>query len=288
MGSRTTPLVTAAENEDARQAWDGADGDYWTEHEETFDASLGRYGEVFREAAGVTATDRVLDVGCGTGATTRDAARAAVAGSALGVDLSARMLERARRRAEEAGLANASFLQADAQIHPFDPASFDVVISRTGVMFFGDPPAAFANLAQAVRPGGRLAFLVWQGLEGNEWFREFRSALAAGRELPSPPAGAPGPFLFADRARGEALLRAAGWADVAFAAHDLPMWFGPDGDSAYAFVAGMGFTQFMLRDVVEPARSAALDALRASIARHATANGVLYPSAAWLVTARRP
>src|SRR5690606_6861180 len=99
------------------------------------------------------------DVGCGTGQTTRDAARAAGEGAAVGVDLSAAMLEHARRRAAEDGLSNASFLHGDAQVHPFEPASFDLAISRTGTMFFADPVAAFANVARALAPGGRLVMV---------------------------------------------------------------------------------------------------------------------------------
>lgn len=101
----------------------------------------------------------MLDVGCGNGQTTRDAARAAFDGSAVGVDLSSRMVEFARRLAAAERIANATFHQADAQIHPFVEGSFDVAISRTGVMFFGDPPAAFANIACPLRPGGRLVLM---------------------------------------------------------------------------------------------------------------------------------
>jgi hypothetical protein len=140
----------------------------------------------------------------------------------------------------------------------------------------------------ALRPGGRVAFLVWQKPEVNEWFVEFREALAAGRDLPGPPVGAPGPFLLADPSVGERLLRRAGLTDIEFAGHGEPMFFGESVDSAYAFVAGMGFTEFMVRELDAARRAAALAELRASIARHAGADGVVYPSATWIVTARRP
>jgi SAM-dependent methyltransferase len=229
----------------------------------------------------------VLDIGCGTGRTTRQAARLAADGSALGVDLSSAMIARARLRAAEEGLSNVRFERADAQIAAFPPAGFDVAISRTGAMFFGDPVAAFGNIAAALRPGGRLALLVWQSLADNRWMVEFAGALAAGRPLPSPPPGAPGPFSLADPARVRAVLTAGGFTDVALEGAREPMDFGADADAAFRFVSGLGIVRFLLRDLGDGARERALDALRASIDAHAGPDGVRYPSAAWVVTARR-
>src|ERR1041384_4662982 len=164
-------------------AWDGDEGAYWADHAQHFDRSVARYHAPLFDAAAIGSGERVLDIGCGTGQTTRDAAICATDGSALGVDLSARMIDLARRLAAQQGIANVTFEQADAQIYPFTAESFDVAISRTGTMFFGDPAAAFSNIARAVRPEGRLAMLVWQGPEPNEWIRVLSQALAAGRQL---------------------------------------------------------------------------------------------------------
>ena len=150
---------------------------YWAENAERFDRAVASYHERFVAAAEIGRTERVLDIGCGTGQTTRDAARAAPDGTALGVDLSGPMIALARRLAGEQGVANATFEQTDAQVHPFPEQSFDVAISRTGTMFFGDQVAAFANIARAIRPGGRLSVLVWQGPEPNEWIRDLSKAL---------------------------------------------------------------------------------------------------------------
>jgi SAM-dependent methyltransferase len=229
----------------------------------------------------------VLDIGCGNGQTTRDAARAATRGEALGVDLSSAMLAQARQRASVEGLANVRFIQADAQIHEFDPGAFDVAISRTGTMFFGEPVAAFANIAGALRPGGRLVMLVWQTYPQNHWVRDFTTALAAGRELPAPPSDGPGPFSLADPDRTRSILSAAGFGDIAFDGSEQPMYFGATGDDAYRFVRGLSFTDWMLQGLDDAARSAALDELRATIDAHATEQGVLYPSAVWIVNARR-
>lgn len=275
-------------NLEALRAWDGPDGDYWSENEHFFDHSLHRYQPRFLDAAGVGPDDRVLDVGCGNGQTTRDAARRATAGEALGIDLSHRMIEQARRRAAEAGLANARFVQGDAQIHPFEAGSFDRALSRTGTMFFGDPVAAFANIARALRPGGKLVQLVWQPLPRNHWIRDFSAALAAGRELPVPPLDAPGPFSLSEPGRVRSILSDAGFTDVAVDGVEELMWFGDTADEAFRLVCGLGFSQFMLRDLDDASRRRALDDLRTTIERHDTDEGVLYPSAAWLVGARLP
>jgi SAM-dependent methyltransferase len=284
----TVSIEVDPSNAGAFAAWDGPDGDHWVAHETTFDASLARYRQPFLDAAGIAADDVVLDIGCGTGQSTCDAARLAASGSALGVDLSARMLQRARQRAAEQGIANAHFLQADAQIHPFDPASFSVAISHTGAMFFGDPIAAFANIARALRPGGRLVLLVWQSLTHNQWVRDLSTALAGGRDLPTPPPNAPGPFSLSDPERSRSTLTAAGFTDVTVTGVEEPQWFGATADRACRFVGGLGFAQNLLGDLDHSARARALAALRAEIAAHLTSDGVLYPSAMWIITARRP
>jgi SAM-dependent methyltransferase len=228
----------------------------------------------------------VLDIGGGTGQTTRAAARAATAGSALGVDLSSAMLEYARRRSGEEGIANAHFEQVDAQIHPFATATFDVAISRTGAMFFGDPVTAFTNIARAVRPGGRLVLLTWQSLEHNEWIRELSGALAAGRDLPAPPSTAPGPFSLSDPDRVRELLTLAGFRGIELDGVTAGMWFGNDADDAHRFV--LGLLGWMLDGLDDTGRDRARAALRATTGAHQTGGGVVYDSAAWIIRATRP
>ncbi len=273
-------------NAEQARAWDGDEGAYWAAHAARFDEAVAAYHRPYLDAAGIGAADRVLDIGCGTGQTTRDAARIAISGSALGVDLSARMIALARQLAPAEGLANVGFEQADAQIHPFEEGAFDAAISRTGAMFFGDPVAAFGNIARALRPGGRLALLAWQELPRNEWVRELFAALAAGRELPAPPPEAPGPFSLADPARVRRILTAAGFADVQLQSMNAPMYFGPDVEDAYRFV--LGLMGWMLEGLDEAGRARARDALRATLASHDTGHGVTYDSAAWLITANIP
>lgn len=286
----TTPPTHAPvdpSNAAQRDAWDGEAGAFWADQADRFDRTIAAYDDDLHAAAAIEPADRALDVGCGTGHTARRAARAAPAGSVLGVDLSAAMLDVARRRAAEEGIANVEFLQADAQVYPFDRGAFDVVVSRTGAMFFAQPDAAFTNIAGAVRPGGRLALLAWQAAERNEWIREVSGALSAGRDRAGPPPGAPGPFALADAERTRALLTSAGFTDVDVEAKSARMWFGDDVDEAERFVGGL--LGWMLDGLDEQGRAGARRALRASLDAHADGDAVRYGSATWIIRAvRRP
>jgi SAM-dependent methyltransferase len=276
-------------NVEQAEVWDGPEGEYWVAHQARFDASIQPHHGRLMAAADIAPGEQVLDVGCGNGLTSRDAARAAgPGGGVVAVDLSGPMLAKAEQLAKDEGLANIRFEQGDAQVHRFDAGAFDLAMSRFGVMFFADPVAAFANIASALRPGGRLAMLVWQSAAGNEWMGSMRAALALGRNLPAPPPGAPGPFALADTDFTGRILTEAGFTDVAFAGSEQPFNVGSNADDAYRFAAGLAPVQWLLADLDEAGKAEALDGLRATIAAHETADGVVFGSAAWVVTARKP
>ncbi|MCO1576801.1 class I SAM-dependent methyltransferase [Crossiella sp. SN42] len=269
-------------NTEQLKAWDGGQGEFWTRRAERFDAGVARYHGQFLAAAAIEPGSRVLDVGCGAGQATRDAARLAHRGSALGVDLSTPLLALARELAEREGLANATFDQVDAQSHPFTPGGFDRVISRHGAMFFGDAPAAFANLARALRPGGELTLLTWQPLAANEWMRAFRTAFANGvpPEVRPPSAGGlTDPDLTRD------LLTTAGFTEVRIEPLSESMWFGADVEDALEFIT----EQFgwMMADQDADTQARIVAGVRADMAEHLAEDGVRYGSAAWLIQARR-
>ncbi len=284
----TSSIEVHPANEAQARAWDGNEGGYWAAHADWFENALAGYDAPFFAAAAIRPGHAVLDVGCGTGVTTRRAAWAAApGGEALGIDLSSQMLAEARRRAATEGLPNIRFVQGDAQIHPFPEEAFDVVLGRTSAMFFGDPVAALANAARALRQDGRLVLLTWQGPEPNEWLVEWATALTGGRGLPTPPPGAPGPFALSDPERIHAVLTAAGFTGVDVAGVAAPFWAGPDPETAYGLVLGQA--AWMSEGLSDEEKARAHDALRASLEAHATpADGVLYRSGAWLTTARRP
>lgn len=256
-----------------------------------YEAELRRYNEHFRAAAGVGSHDRVLDIGCGTGQTTRDAARAAAAGSALGVDVSAPMLARARELADEQGLANVTYLQADAQEHRFPAAYFDLCVSRFGTMFFADPVAAFTNIGRALRPAARLVLLVWQDRDRNEWASAIRESLTGAAAAPpaaAPSASGPNAFSLADQTGTEDILAAAGFTDVSFTDVHEPVYYGPDTATALDSVLRLLKFQDLLAGLDPTTADRARTRLHTTLAAHNTGDGVHFDSRAWIITARRP
>jgi SAM-dependent methyltransferase len=274
-------------NPEQAAAWNGHEGEHWTEHADRYDRASWRHRAHLVNADLISSTDAVLDIGCGTGKSTREAARLASHGSAVGADLSAVMLDRAREISAAEGLTNVTYVQSDAQVHPFDASAFDIGISSFGAMFFADPVAAFTNIGRAVRPGGRLALLAWRELQRNEWLMAVRDALAVGRELPVPPPDAPTPFALADPERVRTILGAAGYDGISLAPVDEPVEFGRDADDAYAFMRNIGIVQGLTQDLDDGDRVQALANLEETVAAHATADGVLFGTSAWLITARR-
>lgn len=245
-----------------------------------YDAELRRHNEHLRSASGIGPRDRVLDVGCGAGQSTRDAARIARDGSVLGVDISETLLQVARRRSTEEGLCNIAFELGDAQTKVFPAAHFDVCISRFGVMFFADPIAAFANIARAMRPGARLVLMVWQAADRNEWATAISNTLTPG----TAPSGAAA-FSLADPAVTTDILTKAGFASVEFAQVLEPVFYGASIDAAYDAVVDL---------FIEPDASKSTgpddvpQRLRALLESHLTSDGVLFDSRAWTVTAHLP
>jgi SAM-dependent methyltransferase len=225
-----------------------------------------------------------VDIGCGGGQTTREAARLARPGSALGVDVSAPAVERARELARAQGVHNVTFECADAQVHPFPQERFDLAISRFGTMFFDDPVAAFANIGRALRPPGRLVILVWQARERNEW------AVAIGQALGGPegrPAGGPDAFSLGEPPDVTEILAAAGFGDVTFTDVDEPVYYGPDVATALDWVNGFATTKDALSRLDPAAAARTLDRLREMLTAHLSGTGVWLGSRAWVVTARR-
>ena len=275
-------------NVEMAAAWDGQEGDDWTENAEHYEAA-GRYvWSRFEALVPVGATERVLDIGCGTGLSSRLVGRRANEGRVLGVDLSSRMLSRARDMTREDGLRNVDYVQADAQVHPFEAGAFDLAISDFGAMFFNDPVAAFTNIGRALRSGGRLAVLAWQEFDRNEWLRAMWNALALDRPIPAPPVSVPGPFGLADPDHVRDVLQAAGFTDVDFTSLTEPMWFGKDADHAWEFLRGTGVVRGLTSELDDVQRKTALERLRQVVDDHERPEGVLLDSAAWIISATKP
>jgi SAM-dependent methyltransferase len=281
-----TALGIDTANPEQAAAWNGHEGEHWAAHADRFERIGSATWRRLLDRDLVGRAERVLDVGCGTGGSTRDLGRVAVEGHALGVDLSAPMLTVARDRAQSQGLTNVDFVQADAQIHPFDPGAYDVVVSCFGAMFFADPLVAFTNIASALRADGTLAVLAWRELDRNEWITAIRAALAVGRVLPVPPPEAPTPFSLADPARVQSILGAAGFEGIELEPIDEAMVFGTDADDAYGFLQTMGIVEWLTHDLLPSSRAEALAQLRAAVEAHEQPGAVTFGSSAWLITAR--
>jgi SAM-dependent methyltransferase len=250
-----------------------------------YDFELRAHHEHLRAAYGIAPGDEVLDIGCGTGLTTREAAIAAAPGRVVGVDVSERMLQRARRLTTAQRLENVRYVLGDAQAHRFDPAGFDVAISRFGTMFFSDPAAAFGNIAGALRPGARLVLLVWQRYERNEWARAIDAALG---DAAQPPQAGADPFSLGDAEATAGILAGAGFDDLHFEDVHEPVLYGPDLDTALAFVRGFQCTSAALTGLADGEAARAVERLRETLAAHySDERGVVLDSRSWLITARR-
>jgi SAM-dependent methyltransferase len=252
-----------------------------------YDAELRLLNQVLRRNYALRRDDNVLDIGCGTGETTREAARAAAGGSVVGVDISASMIDRARELTKADGLHNVTFVHADAQIHRFPSGSFDVAISRFGTMFFNDPVAAFTNIAQALRRDGRLVMMVWQAHERNEWSVAIAHALVGDGEFPPPAPQGSDPFSLADPDIVTRTLSAAGFMDATLTDVREPVYYGPDVATALEWVRGFACTNTVMRSLDAASAEHTLERLRATLAAHAGADGVWFNASAWIVAARR-
>jgi SAM-dependent methyltransferase len=251
-----------------------------------YDAELSRYHQRLLTSMDVGPDDHVLDIGCGTGLTTREAAGRAVSGSAVGVDISAQMVVTARRLAEQDALRNVHFEQADAQVHPFPAERFSLGISRFGTMFFTDPDAAFTNIAHTLRAGARLVQLVWQDRRHQEWDAVIRQAFANAH---TPPVSAPAdPFSLADPATAGRLLTAAGFVHVEVTDVREPVYYGPNAEAASNAVRSLWMAQDLLADLDPTQTEQALQRLLDIVAAHHTGDGIWFDSRAWIITAQRP
>jgi SAM-dependent methyltransferase len=272
-------------NQEQLDAWEGRSGHYWAANALWFDRAIGAYNGDLFAAARIRPLDDELDVGCGAGSTTRHAAKLALQGKAVGIDLSTPMLTLARQAAVNEGVTNVEFIHGDAQVFPFDDARFDLALSRTGAMFFGDSLAAFKNIHRSLRCGGRLALLTWQAFRENEWMRCITRAMSGDAEPEAPPPDAPGMFALSDPARVTAVLTSAGFSKIQLRAVAQPMNYGASVEQAAAFIFGLA--EWMLEDGDERQRSLAMEGLTREVLDHQTRDGIQFGSAAWVIMASK-
>jgi len=284
----------AAQSADQVGDWNGQSGERWVANQARLDAMVAVFGEAAIEAAAPATGERVLDIGCGAGASSLTlAARVGAAGQVLGVDISEPLIVRARALAQQD--TPALFQVADASSEELPEGAFDVLFSRFGVMFFDDPIAAFAHMRRALRPGGRVAFVCWRGAAENDWVRLPMGALMGivpPGALPDPEA--PGPFSFGDRGRVARILMAAGFTDIVIAPFDASVPFGEGGtrnaaiDDAVKMTLEVGPLSRALAGQPDDVRARASAAVHAVFAGLPGERSVMINGAAWIVKARNP
>jgi len=284
----------APENVEATEAWSGPLFEIFLEYRDLTTGGLGAHGEVAMQCNPPRSGGRVLDIGCGFGDTTQRLSElVGPEGSALGVDVSDPFIQIARREAEEAELANMSYLLADVQTLQL-PQEFDYAFSRMGIMFFANPVAALRNIRAALVPGGRFTAVVWRRKLDNEWVHRAEEIVDEYLEHPEEtdePTCGPGPFSMANADTVSEQLKIAGFDEIALQRCDLPMRVGKDLDQAVEFGMALGPAGEILRlwgDRVDEIRPEIAAKIRTAIADFETPDGVYAPASTWIVTARVP
>jgi SAM-dependent methyltransferase len=272
------------------QYWNTVAGPRWVGLGGFVERRVQAVNDLLFARSGVAAGENVLEIGCGTGATTVPLAEAVgPSGRVVGVDLSEPMLEGARKRVAESGLGNITLLQADAQVHLFEPGGFDLITSRFGVMFFADPFAAFANLLPAARPGGRLCFVCWAPLADNKhWLIPYEVALRhLGSPAPQPPR-TPGPLAFSDPDYVRSILDTAGFADIAIDRETPPISGStPEEEAEHACIMGPSGRLIDEKKPDEGLRERIRREMAEAFAAYAQGKEKLLPSTVLVVTALR-
>ena len=275
-------------NADQIAYWNGANGQRWTDRQAEQDILLAPVSKALIDRAAAAPGDRIIDVGCGCGATSISfAEQVAPNGFVLGVDISGPMLARARQLAPK-GLP-VDFVQADATVYPFDPQSFDLVVSRFGVMFFAEPATSFANLRQALRPSGRLAFACWREPRENPWMMApLQAVYQHVPRMPPPGPDDPGPFAFASEERVRRILGDAGFKGIAMEPIGLSfdIAIGRGLDAAVKAALQIGPASRALDGHPPEVRVAAAESVRELLTPFVRGDSVPLAGSIWIVTAR--
>jgi SAM-dependent methyltransferase len=275
------------QNADQIAYWNGPGGQRWADRQQSQDVVLAPVADVLIDRARPKAGERIIDIGCGAGATTvAFAQKVGPSGRVLGLDVSAPMLARAREVAPE-GMP-VEFVLADATVYPFEPGGFDLLASRFGVMFFAEPAVSFANMRKALKPSGRLVFVCWRDPRDNPFFMAPLQAVY--KHVPKlPPLGPedPGPFSFASEARVHRVLGAAGFTGIAMEPCDLKLdvAVGRGLDAAVQGALEIGPASRALQDQPADLRTAATNSIREALMPFAKGQSVLLAASIWIVTA---
>jgi SAM-dependent methyltransferase len=268
--------------------WNGSGATRWVTRQVQMDAGLAPVADAAISLAAVQRGERVLDIGCGSGATSIAlAGLVGPTGHVTGLDVSRPLIELARKRSP--GVGNLDWLLADAAAHDFPPGSADLLFSRFGVMFFGDPVAAFTNLRRALRPGGRLVFACWRPLSENPWMLlPLQVVQKLVPPLPQRGQDEPGPFAFGDPERVTHILTTAGFSAPRLIRFEMAMVLGTSLDEAAEQATSFGAAARILQGQPEAVLQTAKTEVRAALAPYFEQGRVALPGAIWLVESLQP
>tara|TARA_B110000438_G_scaffold45272_1_gene45340 strand:- start:101 stop:946 length:846 start_codon:yes stop_codon:yes gene_type:complete len=273
-----------------KQFWSGAGGDVWVDKQREMDIMLNPLGERVIQGLDLKEETKILDIGCGCGATTLEIAKLVNQGEVIGVDISEPMLERATQTASDMALTNISYQVKDVQVDEMPNKYFDIAFSRFGVMFFEDPFEAFNNINHSLKDDGQLSFVCWQHASLNPWQSLSIQVIKEFLDLPAPAPKSPGPFAFEDKSYINEILTESGFRDIEIKDNqeDIVMFSGKSiREACEDYLTINPVVTEMLKNSPTELREEILEALIGKFSDFHNNEGLLFPSATWIVTAKK-
>ena len=272
-----------------KEFWSGSGGDVWVNKQSEMDIMLNPLGTKAISKLDLSKATKIIDIGCGCGATTLEIAKQLGEGEIIGVDISEPMLAKAAKNASDQSLSNADFQVLDVQVDDM-PSDFDIAFSRFGVMFFEDPYQAFSNIYKSLKVNGQLSFVCWQNSSLNPWQTLSLQVIKEYLDLPSPPPKSPGPFAFEDKNYISDILNQSNFKDIEIEGNqeDILMSSGKSIEEACEdYLTINPVVTEMLKNSKEELKDEILQALILKFSEFHNGDGLLFPSATWIVTARK-
>ena len=277
-------------NAKQKEFWSGKGGDYWVVKQSEMDVMLNPLGEKALAKLDLKSNSKVLDIGCGCGATTLEIAKKVSDGTVTGLDISVPMLDQAKSEASIQGIPNVDFKVVDVQVDQLTSKEYDYVYSRFGVMFFEDPFEAFKNISSSVKKGGKLSFVCWQDPYLNPWQSLSIQVIRGYLDIPSPPPRSPGPFAFQEKDYVKGILKQSGFSNISLDDNqeDITMFAGKSlQEASEDYLAINPVVTEMLKDSPDSLKAKIVESLKEAFSEYHKGDGLLFPSATWIVSASK-
>jgi len=283
-------IIMEDKNAKQKEFWSGKGGDYWVVKQSEMDVMLNPLGEKALAKLDLKSNSKVLDIGCGCGATTLEIAKKVSDGTVTGLDISVPMLDQAKSEASIQGIPNVDFKVVDVQVDQLTSKEYDYVYSRFGVMFFEDPFEAFKNISSSVKKGGKLSFVCWQDPYLNPWQSLSIQVIRGYLDIPSPPPRSPGPFAFQEKDYVKGILKQSGFSNISLDDNqeDITMFAGKSlQEASEDYLAINPVVTEMLKDSPDSLKAKIVESLKEAFSEYHKGDGLLFPSATWIVSASK-